>query len=122
MMRSVIDDRYKLSINLLDTDELYDNETDPYEMKNLINNESYAEIRNELHKQIIDFMNRTADPFRGYQWQRRPWATVAREASWSNERYIRQRENEEYEPRQLAYETGLEIPGPIRLDGNMEVK
>ena len=119
IMRSVIDDRYKLSINLLDTDELYDNEIDPYEMKNLINDDKYAEIRNDLHKKIIDFMNRTADPFRGYQWRKRPWSTDMQEATWRNECCIRQRDNTEYEPRQLAYETGLEIPGVIRVDSSM---
>lgn len=109
-MRSVTDGRYKLSIHLLDAvDELYDLQSDPYEMKNLIFSETHKGIRNALHDKLLDWMNETRDPFRGYYWERRPWRDDAAEATWDYTGYTRQREHEEYEPRQLDYSTGLEM-------------
>lgn len=61
-MRTVFDGRYKLSVHLLDPiDELYDMEKDPYEMKNLINDSNYAEIRNKLHDNMLEWMYQTRD-------------------------------------------------------------
>ena len=120
MMRGVFDGRYKLCIHLLDeTDELYDLEADPYEMNNLINDEGYITERNRLHDALIKKMDDTRDPFRGYQWERRRWRTDAPEASYDNHSYTRQRENEEYEPRQLDYMTGLEMTKAVRLKGTV---
>jgi uncharacterized sulfatase len=65
-IRCVFDGRYKLAVNLLTTDELYDLESDPGEMHNLIDSQATASIRNNLHDRLIDWMNRTRDPFRGY--------------------------------------------------------
>ena len=48
-VRCVRDKRYKLVINLLTTDELYDMEKDPGEMKNLIRSGTHESIRNALH-------------------------------------------------------------------------
>ncbi len=126
-MRAVTDGRYKLSVHLLDvTDELYDTQSDPHELNNLINDETYNEIKIRLHEAILDFMNRTRDPFRGYQWARRPWRArldVAQEgtlpmrpASWDNDGLTRQREDES-EPRQLDYQTGLEMQDAVRKKG-----
>ncbi len=108
-IRCCIDDRYKLVINLLTSDELYDLDEDPYEMKNLINSEEHAKIRDGLHDKLLNWMNKTRDPFRGYYWERRPWRKDAKDATWAYTGMTRQRENEEYEPRQLDYDTGLEI-------------
>lgn len=109
-MRTVFDGRHKLSIHLLDrVDELYDLKSDPYEMKNLIFDEAHYEKAKELHEKLLNWMNETRDPFRGYDWERRAWRRDAREASWDYTGYTRQRENEEYEPRQLDYSTGLEM-------------
>lgn len=117
-MRTVFDGRYKLSIHLLDSiDELYDMETDPYEMKNLISDENYYEIAEKLHEKLLNWMNETRDPFRGYDWERRNWRKNAREASWDYTGFTRQRENEEYEPRQLDYMTGLEMKKAVRPKG-----
>ena len=44
-IRCVIDGRYKLVINLLTSDELYDLEDDPHELVNLIVNNDYKDIR-----------------------------------------------------------------------------
>ena len=106
-MRCVFDGRYKLTINLLSTDELYDLKEDPHECHNLILCEETAKKRDELHDHLLDWMNRTRDPFRGYYWERRPWRKDAREATWAYTGWTRQRENEEYEPRQYDYDTGL---------------
>ena len=108
-MRSVFDGRYKLSIHLLSGDELYDIVNDPAEMHNLILDPAHAEARDRLHDAVLDWMNQTRDPFRGYDWERRTWRTDARDATWDYTGYTRQRENEEYEPRQLNYSTGLEM-------------
>ncbi len=64
--------RYKLVVNLLTTDELYDLEADPYEMRNLIEDPAYAAVRDQLHNRLLDWMNEARDPFRGYYWERRP--------------------------------------------------
>ncbi len=112
-IRAVFDGRYKLAVNLLDTDELYDLETDPDEMHNLIGSPAHAGRRNQLHDLVVDWMNRTRDPFRGYYWERRPWRPD-KAASWNNAGMTRQREDDGYEPRQLVYETGLEMKESVR--------
>ena len=58
-------------------------------------------------------MNRTRDPFRGYYWRRRPWRKDAPAATWSDTGYTRQSEND-YEERQLDYETGLTMVDAVR--------
>jgi len=113
-LRTTFDGRYKLTVNLLVTDELYDLETDPDEMVNLIHSPDHTEIRNALHDSLIDWMNTTRDPFRGYYWERRPWRVDAKPATWAHTGMTRQRENEEYEPRQLDYATGLPIQEAVR--------
>ena len=113
MMRAVTDGRYKLSINLLDTDELYDTATDPSEVRNLIDDPEYSEIRNKLHDILLDHMDETRDLYRGYQWAVRPWRKD-RKPSWNNSGCTRQRENEEYEPRQWDYDTGLPMKEAVR--------
>ncbi|MBI2299555.1 MAG: sulfatase-like hydrolase/transferase [Armatimonadetes bacterium] len=106
-VRAVCDGQYKLVINLLCTDELYDLAADPQELTNLIDSPAHAAARDALHDRLLEWMNQTRDPFRGYCWERRPWRADARPATWAYTGYTRQRENEEYEPRQLDYDTGL---------------
>ncbi|MBC8536555.1 sulfatase-like hydrolase/transferase [Feifania hominis] len=108
-MRCVYDGHYKLVVNLLSTDELYDMREDPYETKNLIDCPETAAIRDRLHDVLLDWMNETRDPFRGYVWETRPWRRDARKPTWKYTGWTRQRENEEYEPRQLDYVNGLEM-------------
>ena len=119
LMRAAISDRCKLSVNLLDTDELYDNDADPHEMKNFINNESYEGVRRELHRKILDNMNRTVDPLRGYQWLRRPWRKDVTSVSFDNDCCNRLPENEPGEPRCIAYNTGLEMVDAVSIDESM---
>lgn len=113
-MRAAFDGRYKLSIHLTAGDELYDVQADPQEMTNLIGSPEHAALRDALHDRLLDWMNQTRDPFRGYWWERRPWRSNARPATWDYTGMTRQRENEEYEPRQLDYNTGLDIEAAVR--------
>ena len=113
-VRAVRDDRYKLVINLLASDELYDLEADPFEMRNLIGSAEHAAVRDRLHDRLLDWMNDTRDPFRGYYWERRPWRGDARPATWNYTNMTRQREETDYEPRQLDYLTGLEMTAAVR--------
>lgn len=113
-IRAVFDGKYKLVINLLTQDEFYDLEQDPEELYNRIDDPEAVPIRNSLHDALLDWMNTTRDPFRGYYWERRPWRTDARPASWYYTGMTRQREHEEYEPRQLDYNTGLEMEDAVR--------
>ena len=113
MMRAITTKRYKLVIHLLDTDEFYDLETDPYDVENRINDEAYEAVRNELHDKLLAHMDDTRDLYRGYQWKMRPWRKNVT-PDWNNGGYTRQRENEEYEPRQLDYDTGLPMEKAVR--------
>jgi uncharacterized sulfatase len=113
-LRCVFDGQYKLAVNLLSSDELYDLQRDPHELVNLIDSPDHAEIRNRLHDRLIDWMNETRDPFRGYYWHARPWRVDAPAATWAHTGMTRQRENEEYEPRQLDYSTGLPMEQATR--------
>lgn len=113
MMRGVTDGRYKLSLNLMDSDELYDLEHDPYEVDNLITDENYSEIRNKLHDVLLAHMDDTRDMYRGYQWSARSWRKEYN-PTWNNSGCTRQRENEEYEPRQWDYDTGLPMESAVR--------
>ncbi len=114
-MRMVFDGRYKLTIYLMSTDELYDLKEDPYEMRNLIDSAKHAEIRDRLHDAILDMMNSTRDPFRGWVWEQRPWRKGLPDPSvrWKDG-MTRQREDEDYEPRQLNYMNGLEMEESTR--------
>lgn len=108
-IRSIYDGRYKLVINLLCEDELYDLEADPSEMRNLINHLSLHTLRNQLHDKLINWMNETRDPFRGYYWERRPWRTDAQPASWNGTGYTRQKVADYDEVTECNYDTGLPI-------------
>lgn len=77
-IRCVTDGRHKLVINLFETDELYDLSEDPFEMKNRIDDPASAEVRDHLHDQLLDEMDRIRDTFRSYRWAQRPWRTSPR--------------------------------------------
>ena len=112
-MRAVITDDYKLAVHLLDTDELYHTTEDPYDMRNLIDDERFAAERDRLHDEILAMMNRTRDPFRGYQWACRPWRKD-KKPSWDVDGYTRQRDSDPGEYRQLDYNTGLTMTEAVR--------
>jgi uncharacterized sulfatase len=112
-IRCVCDGRYKLAVNLMVTDELYDLESDPGELQNLIDSPRHADIRNHLHDRLLSEMNVSRDPFRGYYWGRRPWRPDFPE-TWANAGMTRQRENDGYLPRELDYATGLTMTQATR--------
>lgn len=112
-MRAVITNEYKLAIHLLDGDELYDTRSDPFDLHNLIRDPTHALARDLLHEEILAWMNRTRDPFRGYQWRCRAWRDHSNPL-WRVDGYTRQRDNEPGEPRQLDYNTGLAMEHTTR--------
>ncbi len=112
-IRCVYDGRFKLVINLMTSDELYDTSTDTGELINLINSDEHKCKRDELHDRLLLWMNDTRDPFRGYYWERRPWRIDAADATWAYTGMTRQREAE-HEPKQLDYDTGLEFDVAVR--------
>jgi len=112
-IRCVCDGRYKLTINLMTTDELYDLQSDPSELINLIDSSEHAALRNGMHDQLLNWMNVTRDPMRGYYWGRRAWRPEF-SVTWDNDGYTRQREDDGYLPRELDYDTGLTIAAATR--------
>lgn len=107
-LRAVFDGRYKLSINLMSSDELYDVENDPFEINNLINEDTLNDIRNHLHDLVLAQMNETRDPFRGVYWHDRSWRKDFKE-TWEYTEYTRVRKDDGYNPRVLDYNTGGEV-------------
>ena len=112
-IRCICDGRYKLAINLLTTDELYDLQTDPSEMVNLIDSDAHAALRNDLHDRLMNWMNVSRDPFRGYYWGRRAWRPDF-PVTWANAGFTRQREDDGYLPRELDYDSGLTMKAATR--------
>jgi uncharacterized sulfatase len=115
-IRCICDGRWKLSIHLMTSDELYDLESDPGEMINLIDDPSHAELRNRMHDTLLAWMDTSRDPFRGYYWGRRAWRPEY-PVSWENHGMTRQREEDSYSPRQLDYDTGLPMTKATRSKG-----
>jgi uncharacterized sulfatase len=113
-IRCVCDGRYKLSIHLMTSDELYDLHDDPSEMNNLIESAQHTSIRNDLHDRLLNGMNVSRDPFRGYYWGRRSWRPDF-PVAWKNAGMTRQRDEDGYLPRELDYETGLPMKEATRL-------
>ena len=112
-IRCVCDGNFKLTINLLTSDELYDLEKDPQEMSNLIDSAEHAKVRNDLHDRLLNWMNVSRDPFRGYYWGRREWRKDF-PVTWKNAGYTRQREDDGYLPREMDYDTGLTMVDAVR--------
>lgn len=112
-IRCICDGRYKLAVNLLTTDELYDLETDPAEMTNLINSSDLVAVRNGLHDRLLAWMDDTRDPFRGYYWGQRPWRPEF-VATWRGQGMMRNDEYDGYLPVELEYETGLPITQVVK--------
>jgi uncharacterized sulfatase len=93
---------------LLHTDELYNLEKDPAEVENRINDPDYAQIRDELHARLIDWMDEHRDPLRGPAWERRPWSNSKR-LQWMGK--FRPRPSDGYAPVVRDYDTGMPSKG-----------
>ena len=113
-LRAAFDGRYKLSVHLLSSDELYDLESAPAELTNPIDSPAHTAVRDRLHDRLLQWMNETRAPLRGYCWACRPWRA---DAPSPNTSMTRQREHEAYEPRQPDYQTGLEMAEATRRKG-----
>jgi uncharacterized sulfatase len=107
-VRAVVGDRYKLVVNLLHSDELYDMREDPGEVHNLIDDPDHAEARDALHDRLLAWMYEKRDPFRGPVWERRPWRE-SRELRWRGQ--FRPRPADGYAPEVRDYDTGLPTKG-----------
>ncbi|APW97580.1 sulfatase [Halobiforma lacisalsi AJ5] len=64
--RMVRTDRYKYVYNGPDVDELYELEADPAELQNLIDHPDYADVRASMRERLVEWMDRTDDPNRGW--------------------------------------------------------
>ncbi|MCI0408715.1 MAG: DUF4976 domain-containing protein, partial [Acidobacteria bacterium] len=84
-IRCITDGRYKLAINLLESDELYDLKTDPYETDNLIGHPDYDSVRKSFHQVLLAEMDRIRDPFRSFRWGDRPWHRIRQAFYWGGE-------------------------------------
>ncbi|WP_269523056.1 sulfatase-like hydrolase/transferase [Coraliomargarita parva] len=102
-IRCIVQDHWKLAINLMSTDELYDLEKDPAELHNLIDSPEHAGIREQLIDNLLKRMNTTRDPFRGIYWEQRPWR-VKRTLSWKG--LYRMKPDDGHSPTPLVYQTG----------------
>ena len=72
-VRCWVNNDYKLVLNLLTSDELYDRKNDPDELNNLITSPKHEVIRDQIHDTLLAYMDTIRDPFRSYQWAIRPW-------------------------------------------------
>ena len=64
--RGIRTERYKLVVNPADINELYDLETDPYELHNVIANPVYADVRRDLMRRLYRHLVNSKDNF--YHW------------------------------------------------------
>jgi uncharacterized sulfatase len=107
-VRCLVQGQYKLVINLLSSDELYDLATDAAEINNLIDSPAHVDIRNVLHDRLLDWLYEKRDPFRGPAWERRPWRATRR-LQWRG--LFRPRPADGYAPDVRDYDTGLPTQG-----------
>lgn len=107
-MRALVDDGFKLVINLFDTDELYDRVADPDEMVNLIDDPAYAEVRDRLHDRLLKRMDDIRDPYRAYRWAVRPWRK-SKHPQWMGS--FRPKPDDGVSPVVRDYDTGLPTRG-----------
>ena len=63
LQRMILDGRYKYIFNPGDFDELYDLETDPHEMRNVIAEPALAETSHTLRAALAEQMKASGDPF-----------------------------------------------------------
>lgn len=64
--RMVRTERYKYVYNGPDVNELYDLETDPAELQNLIEHPNYEQVRSNMTERLREWMEVTADPNRAW--------------------------------------------------------
>jgi arylsulfatase A-like enzyme len=60
-IRMLQTDRYKYVFHTNDIDELYDHESDPYELRNVAEDSEYGVILKDLRYKMVEWMARTKD-------------------------------------------------------------
>lgn len=106
-IRAVTDGRFKLSLHLLETDELYDLQADPAEVHNRIEDPALAADRDRLHDAVLAWMNATRDPLRCPTWGRRAWRDLGG-STWGGATRPRPIDAA-FHPPTLLYDTGRVI-------------
>jgi arylsulfatase A-like enzyme len=61
--RMLVTDRYKLVLNAYDVPELYDLDSDPHELDNLIDDPEYGDVAARLHDRLLSDLRADGDPF-----------------------------------------------------------
>jgi uncharacterized sulfatase len=107
-LRAFVRGDWKLVINLHQTDELYNLATDPYELRNLIDDPAHSAMRDALHCELSGWMHTHIDPQRGHPWDERPWHCIAR-PQWKAA--MRPIPPDGYAPPYIDYDTGLPTRG-----------
>ena len=107
-IRAIVGEGCKLVVNLLHSDELYDLERDPGEVVNRIDDPDSIEVRDRLHRKLLDWMYEKRDPFRGPVWERRSWQE-SRRLQWKGA--FRPRPADGYAPPVRDYDTGFPTKG-----------
>lgn len=110
-IRAVTDGRWKLAVNLLDTDELYDLASDPHELVNRIDDPAAASVRDALHDVLLARMGETRDPLRGPHWGRRAWRDLGG-STWGGPTRPRSHDPAFYPPT-LLYDTAERTDRPV---------
>jgi uncharacterized sulfatase len=77
-VRCLVGERHKLVVNMLDTDEFYDLEKDPFELENRLYERDTAPARDAMHDALLQTMDEITDPLRSYLWGHRRWRSVRR--------------------------------------------
>jgi uncharacterized sulfatase len=112
-IRCIVSGRHKLVVNLFAIDEFYDLVADPLERQNLIDDPAYEQIRDQLHRELLDWMYVRRDAFRTPQWERRPWSQERRFAFCKGK--IRTTPLNGLGPDTRGYMTGLPIEYDFQL-------
>jgi len=107
-MRALVRGPWKLVLNGLDTDELYNLDRDPHELQNLIDDADASSLRDQLHDALINWMYEHEDPWRGSMWEKRAWRDVRRDYWKAPMRPVRLNG---VQPLYRDYDTGLPTRG-----------
>lgn len=118
-VRGWVTDKFKLVINLLGTDELYDRVNDKAENNNLIEHPDFVEVRNALHDELLAYMDHIRDTFRTFEWACRPWRPE-KEREWMG--LFRPRPADGVAPVVRDYDTGLPTKGIKREDVQLSIE
>ncbi|MEQ8239393.1 MAG: sulfatase [Cyclobacteriaceae bacterium] len=71
--RAIRTSQYTYSRILSGADMLFDNLSDPYQMNNLVNKPEFAELQEDLDKQLADELNKIGDDFQPRDYYLKKW-------------------------------------------------